>query len=122
MIQKINKGSDLLIVLDLKDMNDVPYRVSDLNQFIIRFFTSNQDNYIEASYIDGVCNSITIKEDGDYVSLNASDLIKLDSGILNYTYSIRIQDSSFADGYYDEVIKGQTELYIKSNCSCNECI
>lgn len=122
MIQKINKGSDLLIALDLKDMNDVPYRVSDLNQFIIRFFTSNPDNYIEASYIDGVCNSITIKEDGDYVSLNASDLIKLDSGILNYTYSIRIQDSSFVDGYYDEVIKGQTELYIKSNCNCNECI
>lgn len=122
MIQKINKGSDLLIALDLKDMNDVPYRVSDLNQFIIRFFTSNPDNYIEASYIDGVCNSITIKEDGDYVSLNASDLIKLDSGILNYTYSIRIQDSSFTDGYYDEVIKGQTELYIKSNCNCNECI
>ena len=89
MIQKINKGSDLLIALDLKDMNDVPYRVSDLNQFIIRFFTSNPDNYIEASYIDGVCNSITIKEDGDYVSLNASDLIKLDSGILNYTYSIK---------------------------------
>lgn len=122
MIQKINRGSDILIILDLKDMNDVPYRVSDLSQFIIRFFTSNPDNYVEASYIDGVCKGITIKEDGDYVSLNSSDLIKLDSGILNYTYSIRIEDSSFEDGYYDEVIKGQTELYIKSNCSCNECL
>lgn len=115
MIQKINKGSDVSLVLNLKDAEGNPFRISDLNEFSMRFHTKDPSNYIEVSYENETYNGITAKDDADYISLNSSDLDKLEDGILKYEYSIRIPDASFNDGYYNEIVKGQTELYIKSS-------
>lgn len=115
MIQRINRGSDISIILRLKDKIGNPYRVSDISKFIMRFHTKDPSNYIEVSYENETYNGITAKDDADYISLNSSDLDKLEDGILKYEYSIRIPDASFNDGYYNEIVKGQTELYIKSS-------
>ena len=58
------------------------------------------------------------EEDTDYIALNALDLEKLEDGVLSYVYHIRVTNSNFKDGFYDEVIKGQTNLYLKSKCLC----
>ena len=120
MIQQINRGSDVSLVLNLKDAEGNPFRISDLNEFSMRFYTTNPDNYIEVSFRDGIYTGISSKEDADYICLNASDLKILDTGILNYTYTIRVIDAGFNDGYFDDVVKGQTNLYLKNNCFCNE--
>ena len=110
MIQKIYKGSDIMVALSLKDAEGTPYRISTTNEFTIRFFTTDPDTYIEGSYSAGKYTGIIAEEDTDYIALNALDLEKLEDGVLSYVYHIR--------GFYDEVIKGQTNLYLKSKCLC----
>ena len=85
MIQKIYKGSDIMVALSLKDAEGT---------------------------------GIIAEEDTDYIALNALDLEKLEDGVLSYVYHIRVTNSNFKDGFYDEVIKGQTNLYLKSKCLC----
>lgn len=41
MIQKIYKGSDIMVALSLKDAEGVPYRIGTTNEFTIRFFTTD---------------------------------------------------------------------------------
>lgn len=118
MIQKVYKGSDLLISLILKDAEGTPYRIGTTNEFTIRFFTTDPDTYIGGSYSAGEYTGIIAEEDADYITLNAIDLEKLEDGILNYVYHIRVANSNFKDGFYDEVIKGQTNLYLKYKCLC----
>ena len=113
MIQKVYKGSDIMIALSLKDAEGTPYRIDITNEFTIRFFTTDPDTYIEGSY-----SGIIAEEDTDYIALNALDLEKLEDGVLSYVYNIRIVNTSFKDGFYDEVVKGQTNLYLKSKCNC----
>lgn len=120
MIQKIYNGSDVLIGLILKDIEGNCYRIDSVTSFNIKFFTTNPRNYIESSYQNGEYVGIIKEEDSDYVILNASDLEKMDEGILHYTYHIRITNPDFEDGFYDEIITGETNLYLKSNCICNE--
>jgi hypothetical protein len=119
MIQKIYKGSDIMIALSLKDAEGTPYRIGTTNEFTIRFFTTDPDTYIEGSYSAGEYTGIIAEEDTDYIALNALDLEKLEDGILSYVYNIRCINTSFKDGFYDEVVKGQTNLYLKSKLTCN---
>lgn len=118
MIQKIYKGSDIMVALSLKDAEGTPYRISTTNEFTIRFFTTDPDTYIEGSYSAGKYTGIIAEEDTDYIALNTLDLEKLEDGVLSYVYHIRVTNSNFKDGFYDEVIKGQTNLYLKSKCLC----
>lgn len=113
MIQKIYKGSDIMVALSLKDAEGTPYRISTTNEF-----TTDPDTYIEGSYSAGKYTGIIAEEDTDYIALNALDLEKLEDGVLSYVYHIRVTNSNFKDGFYDEVIKGQTNLYLKSKCLC----
>lgn len=115
MTQKINKESDLMLSLILKDKNGTPYRIGDLMEFSMIFYTSNPDNHIEVSYKDGEYKGITIQDDNDFIALNSSDIKRLDDGNINYQYHIRYKNDSFNDGFFDEVISGQTDLYLKSN-------
>ena len=46
MIQKIYKGSDIMVALSLKDAEGTPYRISTTNEFTIRFFTTDPDTNI----------------------------------------------------------------------------
>nr|DAD94588.1 MAG TPA: hypothetical protein [Siphoviridae sp. ctREU2] len=118
MIQKVYKGSDIMIALSLKDAEGTPYRIDTTNGFTIRFFTTDPDTYIEGSYSGGKYTGIIAEEDTDYIALNALDLEKIEDGLLSYVYHIKVINASFKDGYYDEVVKGQTNLYLKSKCLC----
>lgn len=118
MIQKVYKGSDIMVALSLKDAEGTPYRIDTTNEFTISFFTTDPDTYIEGSYSGGKYIGIIAEEDADYIALNALDLEKLEDGVLSYVYNIRIVNTSFKDGFYDEVVKGQTNLYLKSKCNC----
>lgn len=118
MIQKVYKGSDLMIELSLKDAEGTPYRIGTTSEFTIRFFTTDPDTYIEGSYSTGEYTGIIAEEDTDYIALNALDLENLEDGVLSYVYHIKIANSSFKDGFYDEVVKKQTNLYLKSKCNC----
>lgn len=114
MVQKIYKGSDVLIELKLKDAEGNPYRIDSLTSFTIRFFTTDPETYIESSYQNGEYVGIIKEEDADYVIINASDLDSLEEGIMHYTYSIRAINTDFDDGFYDEAITGESNLYLKS--------
>ena len=116
MIQKITKGSDILLSLKLKDANDLPYRIWDLEEFRMKIYTTNPHNFIEVTYKDDVFTGIVTNDDADFVVLNSDDLIKLDDGVICYQYHIKFTDENFKDQSYDEVITGQTNLYLKSNC------
>lgn len=120
MVQKIYKGSDILIDLVLKDINGTPFRISATNEFNIKFFTTNPDIFIEGSYSINKYTGIIAGEYIDYIALNAIDLDKLEDGILNYIYTIRTINTDFKDGLYDEVVKGQTNFYLKSKICGNE--
>ena len=102
-----------MVALSLKDAEGTPYRISTTNEFTIRFFTTDPD------YSAGKYTGIIAEEDTDYIALNALDLEKLEDGVLSYVYHIRVTNSNFKDGFYDEVIKGQTNLYLKSKLTCN---
>lgn len=118
MIQKVYKGSDIMITLSLKDIEGKPYRIGTTNEFIIRFYTTDPEIYVEASYSTGEYTGIIAEEDADYIALNALDLEKLEDGVLSYMCHIRIANTNFKDDFYDEVIKGQTNLFLKSKCLC----
>ena len=66
MIQKIYKGSDIMVALSLKDAEGTPYRISTTNEFTIRFFTTDPDTYIEGRYSAGKYTGIIAEEDTDY--------------------------------------------------------
>lgn len=120
MVQKIYKGSDILIDLILKDVNNTPYRINATNEFNIKFFTTNPDVYIEGSYVGNEYIGIIAGGIIDYIALNAIDLEKLEDGVLNYIYTVRTVNTDFKDGFYDEIVKGQTNFYLKSKFCCNE--
>ena len=109
MIQKIYKGSDIMVALSLKDAEGTPYRISTTNEFTIRFFTTDPDTYIEGSYSAGKYTGIIAEEDTDYIALNALDLEKLEDGVLTY-----IIHSGFISGYqnrYGDNLKPPTNVY-----------
>ena len=60
MIQKIYKGSDIMVALSLKDAEGTPYRISTTNEFTIRFFTTDPDTYIEGSILESEEKKILI--------------------------------------------------------------
>lgn len=120
MVQKIYKGSDILIDLVLKDVNGTPFRISATNEFNIKFFTTNPEVYIKGSYVGDEYTGIITGKTVDYMALNAIDLEKLEDGVLNYIYTVRTVNTDFKDGFYDEIVKGQTNFYLKSKFYCNE--
>lgn len=120
MTKKVYKGTDLQIQLILKDAEGNPYRINKTNEFIIKFFTTDPEVYVEASYSAGEYTGIIEGEEYDYVVINSTDLDKLEDGLLNYVYNIRFANIDFEDGFYDEVVKGETNLFLKSKFTCNE--
>ena len=118
MTEKVYKGSDLFIQIELTDANGQPYRVGDLNEFKIKFYTLNPDQFVEASFEGNLYDNIIAEDDADYVVLDSDNLFRLEDGIINYTYSIRAANADFKDGFYDEVVKGQTNLFLKYDGKC----
>ncbi len=115
MIQKVYKGSDLIIDLALKDRSGNTYRVTDVMGFVIKFYTTDPMVNVECSKLPNEQYFNIIKnESTDSAVLNSSDLNKLNDGLLHYEYHIRVMDSSFDDNIYDEIVTGETNLFLKS--------
>ena len=102
MIQTIYKGTDLVFNIKLEDKDGIPFRVRNTSEFILRLYTTNPAEFIECSF-----------KDGDLTGINSSDLDKLQSGLIYYSYSFKSPNAMFNDAYYDEVVKGQTNYYLK---------
>lgn len=112
-METIKKGSDLKLHLKLTDKLGIPFRVADTDEFVISIYTCCCDNDIQGSYKNGEYTNIVPKERIDTLYINASDLEKLSSGVLKYTYQMRFADENFDDGYFDKVVTGTTNLYLK---------
>lgn len=113
MIQKIYKGSDLIFDIRLLDKDGIPFRVNKTSEFILKLYTTSLSECIECSYKDGVFTGIMEEGETDKIIINSSELDKLQSGLIYYSYSFKSPNIAFNDGFYDEVVKGQTNFYLK---------
>lgn len=109
----IEKGNDL--VLKIKDEKGNGIRVSNKSSFFIRVFTNDKNNYLEYDKSD-------VKEINDYdtVFISATDLAKLESGVIAYTYGWGISSYDFEDGEYNRTKTIYTEFYFKNDGVANE--
>lgn len=113
MTQKINKGSDLMLYLILKDAVGKQYRVADVMEFSIKFYTYDTEIFVECSKTsDGTYTNIGNNGILDFVVLNSKELNKLENGILHYEYHLKVKNQCFDDEIYDEVIRGETNFYL----------
>lgn len=112
--QRVYRGSDLIIDLTLKDKNGNWYRVADIYGFDIKFYTTDKAVFIECSKEDETYSGIVSSTDTDEAVINSSDLDKLSDGLIHYIYHIKIANTSFNDGYYDEYVTGETPFYLKT--------
>lgn len=113
MIQTIYKGTDLVFNIKLEDKDGIPFRVRNTSEFILRLYTTNPAEFIECSFKSGDLTSIVEEDRIDKAVINSSDLDKLQSGLIYYSYSFKSPNAMFNDAYYDEVVKGQTNYYLK---------
>lgn len=97
----------------MEDKNGVPIRVKDSSEFVLRLYTTKPCEFIECSYKDGDLTGIVEEDRIDKAVINSSDLDKLQSGLIYYSYSFKSPNAMFDDAYYDEVVKGQTDYYLK---------
>lgn len=113
MIETIYKGTDLVLNIKLADKEGIPFRVRNTSEFILRLYTTNPNDFIECSFKDGDLNGIIEGDRIDKAIINSSDLDRLQSGLIYYSYSFSSPNAIFNDAYYNEVVKGQTNLYLK---------
>jgi len=118
-IEKLLKGSDALFNIIFTDGNGDVFKVSDLDTFTIRFFTTDDTIYTEYNYQSGIYNGIVDNDGTDCIVINSNDLLPLDEGVIKYVYHIKTKNLVFKDSLYDERVTGQTNIYLKSNLNCN---
>jgi len=110
----IYKGTDLVFDIYLSDKKGYPFRVKDTTEFIVEFFTNDCCRPIQCTYSEGSYEGIVEGKRIDKIVINASDLAKLESGVLNYAYKYRFPADIFDDSYYDETGIGSTNYYIQN--------
>ncbi|GEM_PF-372091 len=113
-VHKIYRDSDLRIRLCLKDADSQPYRVSSTVRFAIRFFTTNEQEFIEASYIHGHTKNLSTDEDSDYAVFPREALKRLKDGVIYYSYEVTFLDTSGKDYLFKETVQGQSEMILKT--------
>lgn len=116
-IQKIFKGSDIQLKLNIRDKTNNVLRVSDLDEYTIKLFTKSGNTFCSGSWIKstGTLINIIITDTADILFINASDLATLEEGLIYYQYHIKSVNSDYEDGYFDEVVEGETRFYLKNN-------
>ena len=117
MIHKIYRGSDAMINISLKDSCGNKYRVADTVKFDIKFFTTDPDVYVGGSYAAQKYTNIVPRQYFDTVVIEDADLETLEDGIIYYEYYARVVNDSFNNYFYDEIIKGQTNIVLNTNIS-----
>ena len=90
-------------------------RINDCVDFTAKFYTNSLDlAAISYKHNDEIKN-IKITETDDYCLINSSDLQKIGDGVISFYIEYSVEDSNFADGYYNNVIEGNTEYYVDLN-------
>lgn len=115
-IQKIYKGNDLLLEINLVDENGNTLRIKDTKEFYITLYTENECEAfgVNCSFKDGIFKRITEKDNKDYLIIESSSLDYLKEGIVLFNYFLSVENSLFPSGYYSESRNGQTNYYLKS--------
>lgn len=109
----IERGSDLLLVLNLTDEKGNRIRVASKSSFTIKVFTADSRQYLEYGKED-----IITTNEYDKLYLNANELQVLESGVIAYTYMYGVTDKNFNDGEYNNQKTVYTDYYYK-NTGCS---
>jgi len=104
-------------------------RVHDFHEFIIKVYTNDIDDYIEASYQGigtGIYQNIVEQDDHDFLIIQSQDLATLEDGILKFHVEYAISSTYFDDGYYNECYDIETGFMLVSkrydNSECPICL
>ena len=105
----INKGSDLIIILHLEDINGDKIRVADTSSLLIKLFTTQKGQFLSFGKDD-------IVVDGEYDKLIVSSnmLDTLNCGVIAYTYSYGVYNSNFGDYEFNSNQTVYTDYYLKN--------
>lgn len=116
-IQKIFKGSDLLLELNLADEYGNAIRIRDTIEFRISLYTNKKFGSfaVIGRYNEGIFQNIIEQEDKDYLVIQSYQLDDIESGIFLFDYYLKVENSLFPSGYYSESRNGQTNLYLKNS-------
>lgn len=106
----IERGSDLIITLTLKDDKGGNIRVSTKPSFFVRVFTADKKQYLE--YVKG---DITTTNDYDKLYISADDLAVLESGVIAYSYGWGVIDANFGDNEYNRIRTVYTDYYFRND-------
>ena len=105
----IDKGSDLILRLELEDIKGQPLRVADTTSFTLKVFTTDEGNFIQFEK-----DEIIVEDDTDKIVLTASVLERLNSGVIAYSYSYGINNEYFQDQEYNKKKIVYTNFYYRN--------
>lgn len=111
----IERGSDLIITLSLKDDKGNNIRVSTKPSFFIKVFTTDKKKYLEYDKSD-----ITVTNDADKLYISADQLEVMDSGVIAYSYGWGVTDTKFGDNEYNRIRTVYTDYYFKNDGTATE--
>lgn len=111
----IERGSDLIITLTLKDDKGSNIRVNTKPSFFIKVFTADKKKYLEYDKSD-----ITTTNDNDKLYLSADQLEVLESGVIAYSYGWGVSDKNFGDNEYNRIRTVYTDYYFKNDGETTE--
>jgi hypothetical protein len=107
-MKTIYKGqSDLYYRIKIKDASDELLLPSDLHAFVMQFYTTNPQNFVEFDKSD--------LYDENLLHISASALEDLEDGALKIKFLIGISDENYDDGSYDVAAERLTGYFLKSN-------
>lgn len=107
----VERETDYILYLNLKDDDGAAMRVAECVTFSIRVFTNDKKKYLLFDK-----NNVVNKGDYDCICISADQLEVLPSGVISYTYYYSINDSNFADDkQYNRNKTVYTEDYFKND-------
>jgi len=119
MIKLHKNNQDLVfqLVIETTDHDThqvIQNRVKDFHSFVIKVFTNDLDDFIEASYIaaTSIYHNIVEQGDNDFLIINSSDLETLDDGMLKLHIEYKISSLYFNDDNYKGCYDIETGLML----------
>lgn len=97
---------DLYYVLNIQSSDGTPLSPSDLDALTIEFYTNKSSEPIVKTLDD-------ISEEG-VLHINTSELSLLPDGPLKARFIIKLTDSGFDDGTYDQTAERLTGYFLKT--------
>ena len=136
-VQYIHKNNrDFVFWLDIQSFAKEYTRVHQFNEFHVKIYTNDIDQYIEAyykaigtgQYKNIVPQADTEGNERDFILINAQDLSTLDDGMLKLHIEFRMSTIHFEDHYYNECYDIETQYklidkrYSQSHCTACQLI